>query len=378
MSRLAIASMFLALASACDDGPPWRQPEPSSMREASALEGRCAVASREIEYGPSDDAMVTPPLSSPEALPVDEAADLFGDDLVVGVVLGSYARAYPLRVLARHELIEDRVGARRIAIVHAPLAGASTVFDLDASRLDGGLEPTGGHFDGDVVFRDEETGSLWSHLCRAAVAGPRRGEPLEAVESTVLTLDAWTSMHPETTVVTTDTGFRDIDYDGDAYAWYRRDPNRLGSPLRYRDLRLPMKEPVLGVRLEPGTFRACPLSRLPEQGIVQEELDGAAPLVLSDRSRGLVVAFDRTVEGRALHFELIAVEGDRSALRDLETGSTWTWTGRALEGPMAGAELRRLDEGPVLWLAWAAFRQGTTIFTEADTRPSDSIQGGTR
>ena len=75
------------------------------------------------------------------------------------------------------------------------------------------------------------------------------------------------------------------------------------------------------------------------------------------RDVGTSGVFSRVVEEDTLTFEPVA-EG---RFRDLETGSVWDITGRALEGPRAGTQLRRIPHGDYFWFAWAAFRPETEI-----------------
>jgi hypothetical protein len=63
--------------------------------------------------------------------------------------------------------------------------------------------------------------------------------------------------------------------------------------------------------------------------------------------------FERRARGRTLRFE----EGER---RDA-TGSLWTATARATDGPLAGTRLRPATFLDVMWFAWYAFYPGTAV-----------------
>ena len=58
--------------------------------------------------GPPRDGI--PALFSPVMVPAGEASFLDAGDRVLGVNLGGEARAYPLRILSWHELVNDTVG----------------------------------------------------------------------------------------------------------------------------------------------------------------------------------------------------------------------------------------------------------------------------
>lgn len=61
-----------------------------------------------IAGGPPKDGI--PALMNPEYLSAGEAAFLRNDDKVIGVVVNGEARAYPLRIMSWHELVNDRIG----------------------------------------------------------------------------------------------------------------------------------------------------------------------------------------------------------------------------------------------------------------------------
>jgi hypothetical protein len=48
---------------------------------------------------------------------------------------------------------------------------------------------------------------------------------------------------------------------------------------------------------------------------------------------------------------------------DRETGSTWTITGEAVDGPLKGERLQPIEHGDYFSFAWFAFRPQTTIYS---------------
>ena len=61
--------------------------------------------------------------------PRDRKKVALDTDPVIGVVVGDEARAYPLRILQVHEVVNDTLGGAPIAVVYQPLCGAMAVFD---------------------------------------------------------------------------------------------------------------------------------------------------------------------------------------------------------------------------------------------------------
>jgi len=70
-----------------------------------------------------------------------EKADLEDTDLVVCLLNGCISRAYPVRLLSLHEVVNDRVGDRAIAVTWCPLCYTAVVFDRRVIRITGFYQP---------------------------------------------------------------------------------------------------------------------------------------------------------------------------------------------------------------------------------------------
>ena len=125
-------------------------------------------------------------------------------DRVVGITIDGESRAYPVRCLNAHEIIQDTLAGRSIVVTYSPFADAPVVF-LDQpgeDRIDfavSGLLCNSGL----VMFdRNATVPSLWSPLFGRAISGPLAGTPLEQLDRVELcTWKTWLEAHPETTVV---------------------------------------------------------------------------------------------------------------------------------------------------------------------------------
>lgn len=156
--------------------------------------------------------------------------ELTDDEVVVGVERGGVARAYPLSILWHHEVVNDTFGGPLI-VTYCPLCrsgmvaerlvgGAPTVFRVSgllwrperiraeaakaADRVFG-ADMTSGETDvlnaGNLVMVDDATGSYWSQILAQAICGPRTGDHLTIVPSTVATWGDWRADHPATEVL---------------------------------------------------------------------------------------------------------------------------------------------------------------------------------
>ena len=66
-----------------------------------------------------------------------EKADLEDTDLVVCLLIGGVSRAYPVRLLSLHEVVNDRVGDRAIAVTWCPLCYTAGVLTGELSGYQG-------------------------------------------------------------------------------------------------------------------------------------------------------------------------------------------------------------------------------------------------
>lgn len=181
------------------------------------------------------------------------------EDRLLALEIGSEAKAYPLRILNWHELVNDRIDDRAVLVTYCPLCGTGMAFDpvVRGQRRIFGV--SGLLYNSDVLMYDRGTESLWSQIARRAVTGPLLGSTLELLPLVHTTWGRWRREHPDGLVLSRGTG-HERDYDRDPYLTYASDPGAL-FPVSHRDPRLPEKELVLGVERE-GAVTAFPLSAL--------------------------------------------------------------------------------------------------------------------
>jgi len=140
---------------------------------------------------------------------------LVSTDRVIGVALGGEARAYPLRVMNAHEIVNDELGGVPIAVTYSPLADSVVVFDrrilrpYSTNRL-ATFAVSGLVFESNLVLYDragEGESSLWSQIGARPIAGPALagGESLVVLAGVqLLTWAQWSAMHPATEVILPD------------------------------------------------------------------------------------------------------------------------------------------------------------------------------
>jgi len=192
-----------------------------------------------LSGGPPKDGI--PALSDPELIDAEAASYLTPDDRVIGVTMDGVSRAYPIAILNWHEIVNDTIS--------------------------------------DVLLYDRETESLWSQIMGQAVAGELVGEKLEAFPVSHTTWRDWVKQHPDTQVLSTDTG-------------YSRDYGRNGVNQRAPDTYHP-KEQVIGLEID-GVFKAYPFAELEKnnQSQFQDSINGVSITIDWDSENRSVELFD--------------------------------------------------------------------------------------
>jgi len=157
---------------------------------------RSAVPFGEIlSGGPPRDGI--PPIDRPKFVPVREVKDIGEREPVIEFPLDDNARAYPLRVLMWHEIVNDTVAGRPVAVTYCPLCNAAMVFDrrVDGRTLDFGT--TGLLRHSDLVMWDRQTESWWQQFTGEAIVGQYVGSTLKLIPSRVVPYGEFVARRPD-------------------------------------------------------------------------------------------------------------------------------------------------------------------------------------
>ena len=205
--------------------------------------------------------------------PVTDAAggDWYDDESVVfGIVLNGEARAYPKNQMEVHEMVNDVLGGRRIAVPYCTLCGSAQAYltdelegingldiGVDAGRYE--LRTSGLLSRSNKLMYEFQTFSVFDTFTGAALSGPLRAAGVVLPDITVETAGwgDWKAKHPDTTIVA-ETGVRGEPYPTDPLGG--RDDDGPIFPIGSVDERLDVQAPVVGVVLDDGTAIAFEVS----------------------------------------------------------------------------------------------------------------------
>lgn len=184
-----------------DNNPPtWRSRDPDVT---PAHDGGTGIRSR----------VVVPVVKVREVLPRDAipsidaptfARSYFGDpedEVIVVEVGGAPGRAYPVRVLGYHEIVNDRIGGRPVAVTWCPICGSAVVYDARVDGRELAFGVSGKLADDALVMYDRETGSEWKQPTGEAIAGDLEGATLEVLPASLVAWERFERDHPEGVVL---------------------------------------------------------------------------------------------------------------------------------------------------------------------------------
>lgn len=148
---------------------------------------RASVPLEQIrDGGPPKDGI--PPIDEPTFLAVEQVSELAEDEPVIGLTVAGESRAYPLRVLIWHEIVNDVIADVPVAVTYCPLCNAAIVFDRRLGELELDFGTTGKLRHADLVMYDRQTESWWQQYSGEAIVGAHAGRRLAQLPSR---LESW-------------------------------------------------------------------------------------------------------------------------------------------------------------------------------------------
>ncbi|MHA1549579.1 MAG: DUF3179 domain-containing protein [Alphaproteobacteria bacterium] len=207
-----------------------------------------------------------PAINDPVFRPASDDVGLAAVDPVVALVMDGVARAYPLRIMMWHEIVNDVVDGRPITVTYCPLCNSAIVFDATVDGLARDFGTTGKLRFSDLVMYDRQSHTWWQQFSGEGLIGKYAGERLTMIPSRLESWEQFKTAHPDGEVlVPNDSRMR--QYWRNPYSGYDTAP----SPFLFRGALpegIPAMERVVLVRAQAPFAIALPL--LQERGEIRE------------------------------------------------------------------------------------------------------------
>ncbi len=215
-----------------------------------------------LSGGPPRDGI--PALDDPAFHPVGTETMLAPQEPVITVeIAGQVSRAYPLRYLIWHEIVNDRIGDVPVAVTFCPLCNSAVTFDrrTPAGVLSFGVSGKLRH--SDMLMHDRQTESWWQQAIGTAVVGDLTGAELRTLPSWVESWAIFAARNPDGLVMAQPALSR--PYGANPYVGY----DTSARPFLFTGDMPPFGIDPL-IRIVRVGDRAWPLTRLAEAGQVSE------------------------------------------------------------------------------------------------------------
>ncbi|WP_082182050.1 DUF3179 domain-containing protein [Aestuariivita boseongensis] len=186
-----LAALWLSAAGAEASPEFWVYQWPDTDFEITSLDSW-----REIQSGgPGRDGI--PALDDPQFVRAGEVQIAPREPVVTVEIAGEAARAYPIRYLMWHEIVNDRIGAVPVAVTYCPLCNSFITFDrrVGAGVLSFGV--TGLLRNSDMVMYDRETESWWQQATGIGIVGEMTGVELAVLPTWMESWAEFTARHPD-------------------------------------------------------------------------------------------------------------------------------------------------------------------------------------
>ena len=301
--------------------------------------------------GPPKDGI--PSIDNPKFVNANEAEFVSDNDVVIGLEINGEIKAYPLSILVWHEIVNDNVGDIPVAVTYCPLCFTNQVFERTINGIEVEFGTSGKLYNSNLFMYDRLTESYWSQALGAAIVGELAGLELNKIPFDVITWKDWKTLHPDSLVLTTDTGYL-RPYGVDPYGSYYTDP-RILFPVENKDDRLPPKTIIIGFH-QGNSYKAYNQKDVESSYLINDKIFDKSILLISQFS-GNTRAFDRTINDQVLEFVYVD-----NKIIDTQTNSEWNNDGLSISGEYEGKQLERIPIEPGFWFAWVAFHPDTDLF----------------
>lgn len=222
-----------------------------------ALENSIIPNEKILSGGPPRDGI--PSIDEPKFIDANKANYLKSKDRVIGIVVAGEARAYPIRILNWHEIVNDEIKGQAVAVTFCPLCGSGIVYEADFNGKAHKFGVSGLLYNSDVLLYDRQTETLWSQILSKGISGKLVNQKLNIIPSSHTSWQDWRKKHPNTKVLSNKTGFK-RNYDRSPYGDYNNSKSTY-FPVAFRNKKYHPKERVIGVTIN-GKQKVYPFTEL--------------------------------------------------------------------------------------------------------------------
>ena len=271
--------------------------------------------------------------------------------LVIGVVIDSIARAYPIQLIGYHHQVVDTINGKPIMVTYCTVCRTGRVYSPLVNRKQETFRLVGmDHYN--AMLEDATTKSWWRQSTGECIAGPLKGYKLQEIKSEQLVLSAWARVHPNTQVLQSDAQFKEKFEKMDTY-----DKGKSKGELTKRDTdSWKSKSWIIGIQVGVNA-RTYDWNQLTKQRIIQDSLPNYPIVIFLENDTASFHTYNRNINNSTLIFLK-----KQDSIWDVNTGSQWNYDGICIDGKLKGKTLSNINSYQEFLHSWEFFHPQSIRF----------------
>lgn len=259
MRLIAAAALSLALSFPVSADPSfWKHEWPETDFSITSISNWVEI----LSGGPPKDGI--PALDDVQFIEVAQERRIEASEPVITLEIdGARPRAYPIRYLTWHEIVNDTVAGQPVAVTFCPLCNSALTFDRRVAGKVLSFGVSGKLRNSDMIMYDRETQSWWQQAIGTGIVGEMTGKELDLLPSWMESWEEFSTRNPDGIVMAEPAWNR--NYGRNPYRGY--DSSK--RPFLYSGEMPPHGIPAL-MRVVRVGDRAWPMARLAEEGELSE------------------------------------------------------------------------------------------------------------
>jgi len=229
-----------------------------------------------LSGGPGKDGI--PAIDDPQFIHIKDA-NIRNDALGVLLKIKNETRFYPFNILVWHEIVNDQIGDKYVAVTFCPLCGSAIAFNRKFAGKVHRFSVTGYLYESNLLMYDNVTESFWSQSLGEAVIGDYSGSQLQIIDVSLLQLQDVKKKYPDSLILSTNTGYK-RNYNHYPYEDYKTS-YEVYFPISKRNAKYHVKEIMYVFRYKNISF-AFPLKEFQSDKFTYNHADTIINVINDD------------------------------------------------------------------------------------------------
>lgn len=287
-------------------------------------------------------------VDAPRFIPVSAVDFLEDEDLVIGFKMDDEIKCYPHAILDYHEIINDVVDKKDVAINYCPLTGSGMAWNRDINGEKTTFGVSGLLYNSNIIPYDRETRSAWSQMKQLCVNGEMADTHPEIFQVVETNWATWKAFYPQSEVLSLETGMS-RDYMTYPYYDYKENPE-LMFDVEFENDTLFTKERLYGV-VQNGKAKCYRFKNFkPGIQIINDTVFEKNIIVTGSATDNFITAFENPENKK-----FTVVKNKLPGIIKDDAGNIYDLFGYCIEGNDKGKRLTPMNGFIAYWFAWYAF-----------------------